>query len=108
MTSGHNQYLNLNTLAASLARTFAWAGCLKVALGPAFWAVSVLRAPSQLLSSRLWVDLSPVSPQAKTGTLLSHRQQEVNLKEVHKAGQVRLRLTSTHLRSIFGRLLEGY
>lgn len=54
------------------------------------------------------MDLSPASPQAKIGTLLIHRQQEVNLKEVHKADQFQLCLTSTHLRSIFGWLVECY
>lgn len=85
-----------------------WAGCLIVALGPAFSEAPVLRTPSQLCSSWLWVDLPPASPQAKTGTLLIHRQQEVNLKEVHKADQFQLCLTSTRLRSIFGQLLERY
>lgn len=77
-----------------------WEGCLIVALGPAFSEASVLRTPPQLRGSWLRVDLSPASPQAKTGTLLIHRQQKVNLKEVHKADQFRVCLTSTRLCSI--------
>ena len=85
VTSSPNHNLNLNALAAGLVRTFAWAGCLPVALGPAFSEASVLRTPCRLRGSCLRVDLSPAySPPAKTGTLLIHRQQEVNLQECTK------------------------
>lgn len=52
---------------------------------------------AQLHSSWLWVDLSQANPQAKTGTLLIHRQQEVNLEEAHKDDQC---LTKARLHSI--------
>lgn len=52
---------------------------------------------AQPRSSWLWVDLSQANPQAKTGTLLIHRQQEVNLEEAHEDDQC---LTKARLHSI--------